>query len=306
MNEMDLLTRMRDNAPRSVSPRAEQKFRAGLYDKHPKRSRPTARRLVLVGVPTLAAAAAAALLVAVLPSGAHPRPRPAAAPLTAQLLADRAADAALSGPAFKPGQWVYEKYLLVTHATGQESFGELWMTADDSAQAGYINGKLYFQYNGSQNLAALPSPTSGPYVPIGFFDIEELSYSALGSLRGDPRALISRLGKLGAQLPGPVVGCAESSKYCDAFAEINQLFAGYMMPGKVAAELFHTLADIPGVSVVADVPAAGGQRGVAFRLRLTTGYQELILNPSTYQPMGRAGATGLVDRELVSGPGVRP
>ncbi len=44
MNEMDLLARMRDNAPRRVSARVEQMFHAALYENHyPKRARPAPR-----------------------------------------------------------------------------------------------------------------------------------------------------------------------------------------------------------------------------------------------------------------------
>jgi hypothetical protein len=74
MDEMDLLARMRDNAPRRVSPRAEQLFRAGIYPTHyPERTGlpPHRRKRFLVAGSLAAAAAAAAIVVpAVLPGGA--------------------------------------------------------------------------------------------------------------------------------------------------------------------------------------------------------------------------------------------
>ena len=219
-----------------------------------------------------------------------------------KLLADRAAAAALTGPDIAPGQWVYEKLALINHRTHHMSTQELWATADDSAQAGYVNGRLYTEYNGQNETF----PPAGLPVMIGFFTNEPLAYSALASLPGEPGALISRLGKLGAQLPGRVLGCREGATYCDAFQMITQLFSGYVMPPKTAAKLFTAIGDIPGVSVTSVVPGPDGQRGVAFRLQLKTGYQQLILNPVTYKPEGGPGFSSIVQQEPVSGPGVRP
>jgi hypothetical protein len=90
MDEMDLLARMRDNAPRRVSPRAEQLFRASIYETRlPERTGlaprlhalalhrmlashgfwPARKRFLMAG--GLAAAAAAAIVLpAVLPGSA--------------------------------------------------------------------------------------------------------------------------------------------------------------------------------------------------------------------------------------------
>lgn len=311
MNEMDLLTRMRDNAPHRVSPRAAQMYHAALHESpYPKRriARPLARRLALAGLPALAIGAAAALLVAVVPSGAHPA-RPAAAPLTVQLLADRAATAAMSEPDVQPGQWVYEKWILVNQLTHRQRIAEKWATADGSREARYINGKLDVA-SIAGNTASLQFANTAPHnfatPPYNFID-DLVGYGAIvQELPAGTGALIRRLGELGAELPGPIAGCAESAVYCDAFEEITQLVSDYLLPGKVAADLFRALADIPGVSAAVNVPAGGGQRGDAFRLRLTTGYQELILNPVTYQRVPAVGESGVIERELVSGPGVRP
>jgi hypothetical protein len=303
MNEMDLLTRMRDNAPHRVSPRAAQMYHAALRESlYPKRrvARLPARRLALAGLPALAIGAAAAVLVAVVPSGAHPA-RPAAAPLTVQLLADRAAAAAMSEPDVQPGQWVYEKWILVNQVTHRQGIAEKWATADGSREARYINDKLdVTSIAGNTTSAQFAAP------PYNFID-DLVGYGAIvQELPAGTGALIRRLGELGAELPGPIAGCAESAVYCDAFEEITQLVGDYLLPGAVAADLFRALADIPGVSAAVNVPAGGGQRGDAFRLRLTTGYQELILNPVTYQPLPAVGESGVIERELVSGPGVRP
>lgn len=320
MSEMDLLARMRDNAPNSVSPRAEQIFRTALDenlgrerdrpDPRPRHlapgrmdgrraSRQAWRRLAVAGLPVLAGVAA--LLLVILPSGV--RPQPTAQPLTVKLLADRAAAVALTGPDIAPGQWVYEKLAFSSIRTHKIiSTEELWVTADDSVQAGYVDGRLYKEYK-NQNET---TPPAGLPIALGSFTIEPLAYSALGSLPREPQALIARLGRLGAQLPGPVQGCTEGATNCYAFQMISQLFSGFVMPPKAAAKLFTAIGEIPGVSVTPVVPEPDGQPGVAFRLHLKTGYLQLILNPVTYKPTGGPGYGSITQQELVSGPGVRP
>jgi hypothetical protein len=296
MNEMDLLARLRDEAPRgAVSARTEQLFRAGLYKNH-RTERRRVRRLVLVAAPALAVATALTLLI--LPS--HGQSQPVRTTLTAKLLADRAAAAASSGPDVKPGQWVYEKIVFRNASTE-----ELWFTADDDTQAAYVDGKLYKEYR-DQDMV-MPQHGGIPIL-LGSFTDEPLGYDALGSLPSNTGALIQLLGRLGAQLPGPVLGCAESAVYCDAFQMISQLFGGYVLPPAVAAKLFTAIGDIPGVTAVPDASGANGQHGVAFRLTLKTGYQQLILNPVTYKPTGGPGYNaGLITQQaFVSGPGVRP
>ena len=75
---------------------------------------------------------------------------------------------------------------------------------------------------------------------------------------------------------------------------------------KAAVKLFTAIGDIPDVSVAPVVPGPNGQRSVAFRLQLTTGYRQLILNSVTYKPEGGPWYSSIVQQELVSGPGVRP
>ena len=137
MNEMDLLSRMRDEVPFGVSPRAEHLFRTALLDRdNPERAavparhsgRPSGWRGARVAwrpvlVVSLAAAVAAAVIVTVLPSrGQAPAGRQTASGPSARgrassvqptspvkLLADRAAVAALARPNVQPGQWVYRE-----------------------------------------------------------------------------------------------------------------------------------------------------------------------------------------------------
>jgi hypothetical protein len=117
MNEMDELSRFRAKVPDRGTTHAEEIFRAALAEElsserhvvSPPRNR--FRRLrppwrLVIAVP-LALGLAAGVTVAVLPSG---QPE-----LTVQLLADRAAAAALNsrvippGPGSAAGRWVYEQ-----------------------------------------------------------------------------------------------------------------------------------------------------------------------------------------------------
>jgi hypothetical protein len=109
MNEMDELSRFRAEIPDRGTARAEEIFRAGLTEElsserrsaSPPRNRLRQRRLkwrLAIAAP-LALGLAAGVTVAVLPSGPPV--------LTVQLLADRAAAAALTDPDVPAGQWIY-------------------------------------------------------------------------------------------------------------------------------------------------------------------------------------------------------
>ena len=98
MNEMDLLTRFRAEVPLGVSPHAEELFDAGIHDHSAERPVVRAPRNLFarirmpwrVAIATgLAAGLAVGLVAAIQPSGPPPV-------LTAKLLADRAAAAALA------------------------------------------------------------------------------------------------------------------------------------------------------------------------------------------------------------------
>jgi hypothetical protein len=336
MNEMDLLSRLRDEVPVGVSPRAEHLFRTALLEsENPAQAVPPARPVRRPGVRaawrpalavSLAAAAAAAVLVTVLPShGQTPSSQPTRGQTRSsqparghapsgqptspvQLLADRAAAAALSGPNVKPGQWVYRETEFSGESGGKsEKSGaqELWSTADDNTEASYYNGKLSVYYRGRNY--------NGVQGVVDFFP-EPLSYHSLGSLPAQPGALVKRLAEIGARAKtGEPVGCAQSGASCTAFLVISELLSSYVMPPPLTAEMYQALGDIPGVSVVSHVVVAD-QPCTGFRMPLKGGYVELIINSSTYQymatqgsfPGGVQGGVVVASQALVSGPGVRP
>ena len=284
-------------------------------------------------IPGLAGAvaviAAAAIAATVLP-GHGTRSTPI---LTATLLADRAAAAALSQPAVRPGQWVYReiKWQLTDgpRPVGTES---TWTTA--SGKRAYV-GNDYLE------------------VAIG-----ALPYSELGSLPSDPAVLEKYLGDT-PLVPGFVGSCVRVATHqiikCPprtlprnmtrsehatvAFSQIQGMLWKYVLPPKLAAELFHALARIPGIRVLRDATDIAGRHGVAFVLpharwlwerrttfvpgvKLSKERLELILDPHDYRliAMSRTaifssasqGRLRVFDREAiirqayVSRPGVRP
>ncbi len=178
---------------------------------------------------------------------------------------------------------------------------EQWTTADSTRQASYSSsGKLVVS-------AACPCGL--------------VSYANLGKLPGDPKALVT----WAMRKPGGGGHYTQADLAWNAFNGIEGTLMGYVLPPRVAAELYRALGDIPGVTVDQDAVDAAGRHGPAFVL---TDHDypgggwtaEIFLNPHTYQLTGYAerfpaqcqcpspgtGSTAIVRQALVSGPGVRP
>jgi hypothetical protein len=211
-----------------------------------RRSRPGWRAAIAV---PLALGLAAGVTVAVLPSG-----QPA---LTVQLLADRAAAAALASPAVSAGQWVYE---VTEHSyPGPRLPGvhyplvqDGWMSADGTLN--YDAGSI-----------------GDPIFP----------YDKLGSLPRDPA-------KLDAYFVSqdPV---KTDNKSVVAFSQISQMLFGMVLPPSLESEMFHALALIPMVQVKDHVKDIAGRAGVAFVLPPTRQSEqlEIILDASDYHLLAR-------------------
>src|ERR1700683_63578 len=163
MNEIEQLSRFREGVPVSVTPRAEQMFRTALDneisgEQHVVSTSPAGilgrglaglrgarsswRYVMAISV---AAALAAGLFAAVQPSGTQP--------MTVQLLADRAAAAALPQPDLSARHWIYHVLEWKTpapHRAGRPdpSVQSGWMTADGRITYGAgIIGNPIFPYN---------------------------------------------------------------------------------------------------------------------------------------------------------------
>jgi hypothetical protein len=289
MNELDQLIRFRDEVPIAVTPRAERLFRAALQENHyPERivaSRPR-NPLTRIRMPWrlgiaafVAAALVAGILVAVLPSDPP-------AVLTAKLLADRASAAALTQPAVSPGQWVYRV--------------AEWTFPNRPKGARYINTQVGWETaDGTVTYGDNVASGAGGYMP---------SYSQLGSLPRDPRALDAYL----AHRVYPHSKPAADIMGLSAFNNIDQMLSNYVLPPTLAAEMYQALADIPGIRVESHVTAIDGQEGVAFVLPATpqSEKQEIILSASTYRYLADAHwygnslqETAIVRMTIVGAPG---
>lgn len=255
MNEMDELSRFRAEIPDRGTARAEEIFRTALTDelsserpvvsppRNPLRQLRPKWRLA-IAVP-LALGLAAGVTVAILPSSPPV--------LTAQLLADRAAAAALTDPPVPAGQWIYEvtehtipagiRRAGVPNPTTQDG----WMTAD-----------------GTLNYGA--GSIGSPIFP----------YDKLDSLPRDPAALIKYF-----RSQDPVASDDNSSV---EFGQIDQMLFGMILPPWLEAEMYHALALIPDVQVRQHVKDIAGRAGVAFLLPETkqSEQQEIILDASDY------------------------
>ena len=301
MNEMDLLSRLRDEVPLTEpSPSAQRVFRAGLTptgnarrnrSRRPRASgRPFSGRFpVLAGATAVAVGVTAGVVVLALPSSRLPsavsppsaaRPSTAQptgtaspsahAPLTAQLLADFAAKAALSQPAVNPAQWVYRKIEL--HRQPLPSFihpkfhlrtvvvEDTWSKADGG---GFYTTGTFWEGAGA-----------------------EVSYQQTGSLPKSPGALDAHL----AHLDYPNPNATTANKATAEFSDIRDMLTSYVLPPALTAELYHALADIPTVIAKPSVRDIGGQAGPAFILPQNgqSVNQEIILSPSSYQLLATA------------------
>jgi hypothetical protein len=210
----------------------------------------------------LAAGLAVGVAVAVLPSGRpplkahHPAPAVQQSVLTVQLLADRAAAAALASPAMPAGQWVYEvtesslPFPVRPHlpaAAHNPVVRQGWMTAD---------GTLNY------NAGILGNPI--------------FPYGKLGSLPSDPA-------KLDAYFVSQDPNKTDNPSVVD-FSQISSMLFGMVLPPPLKAEMFRALALIPAVQVKEHVKDIAGRAGVAFVLPQTrqSVRQEIILDASDY------------------------
>jgi hypothetical protein len=304
MNEMDLLTRFRAEVPLGVSPHAEELFRAGMTDHATERPvAPPPRRLLArirmpwrLAIAGVAAGLAAGLLIAVQPSR-PPAPtavQPSGQPvLTAKLLADRAAAAALAGPTVPAGQWVYQRTLFYQASPPAGMPARLtqssWETAD---------GSLNYQAGAWGMVSGLPL------------------YSTLGSLPRNPIALDAYLAKLSY----PDANATQTNKDVADFGTIEELLSNDILPPSLNAELYRALGDIPTIQARSHVTDADGRAGVAFVLPETSqsANLEIILDATDYRYLAQAAwepsngspnsaipfqETAVLTTTLVSGPG---
>jgi hypothetical protein len=319
VNDLDLLTCFRAEVPcEAVSPEDEHRFMTVLQSPERPGAAPRRHRFLswsrLAIIAPLAAGVAAVIVVATLP-GQGPAPargnaRTRPPTLTLQLLADRAAAAALAQPPVRPGQWVYMKTEWEeTEPSPSIRTQESWQTADYT--------KIVMPGGVSLGVAA-----SGD-------DPSAVTYAKVRTLTWDPEKLDAYF----AHLDYPNANATPANKEVAAFTHIEMLLQQYVLPPARVAELYHALALIPTVQVRTNATDIAGRVGVGFVLPTTpqSVNLEIILSSTTYQylaqaawdkggPMKRVKVNGITEltgpvgfteqailqQVLVSGPGVRP
>ena len=200
-----------------------------------------------------------------------------------------------------PGQWLYRD--LRTGGKDQQ----IWATADDSAQAQYVNGTLKVCQRTDPCAASqqwlMPA---GPGYSLVYPPSPRGQSASTPALPGYPRPLLDKLNTYST-------GCADVSGDCNAVNVAANVLTGYGNYPSLNATWFYALADVPGVSL-RHVTDAAGQQDIAFTFPSQDGVtailiNERLLNAGTIQYEGyvRDGQQTLVlNQTPVSGPGVRP
>jgi len=195
--------------------------------------------------------------------------------------------------------------------------------AGPASAAGHAVESMWFTAAGQQGYVGGGAPMELPVFPA-------VSYARVGALPADPAALEKYLADAGWRnefVTGEQVSPEGGNLNASAFDQITAMLWLYTMPSKLTAELYHALADVPGVTVDEQATDPAGRPGVAFVLPPADGYPyrlELVLNGSDDRLTGLqqwfvgrvAGQTGvhtipiaqlaLLRTAFVARPGVLP
>jgi hypothetical protein len=191
------------------------------------------------------------------------------------------------------GQWLYRD--LSTGGKDQE----IWATADDSAQAEYVNGTLTVcQRADSCATSEQWLMPAGPSYSL-IYPADRMAPSALPPL---PRPLLDKLNTYST-------GCSDVAGDCNAVNVAANVLTGYGNYPYLDASWFLALADVPGVSVKHLTDAAGNQ-DIAFTFPAQDGVTAILVNAKLlsagtiqYEGYVRDGQQTLVlNQALVSGP----
>lgn len=323
MNEMDLLARMRDNAPRRVSPRVEQILHSTLYEnRYPERGRPIAelkgsaasqpdvtprwyraphrsraprRRRVLAAVTAVGATAAA--VAAGLVIAASPRPAPAAGySLDAFLTAAANAALAQHTPLPRPDQAFYEEQFTRFPWDKRGQCDLMW---SEHPLTGVGLSMIFIPATTRPTFCdhfkfpkgITPSSVARVAQSLSGSDKYHL-YPPLYSLPVRPAALRSALYAAAAR--GPAYWGLLEASYTPA--EVVFTLAGRLLEGPVSgplrAAVYQVIAGLPGVSLVQHATDAIGRHGVGIEMpglrksRSGPQWTELIIAPRTYRFLG--------------------
>jgi hypothetical protein len=220
-----------------------------------------------------------------------------------------------------PGQWLYRD----VRTGGQDQV--IWATADDSAQAEYVNGTLQVCQRTDPCAAAehwlMPA---GPSYSLIYPPYRHPTKAEIRQYRQDLRHHVKATSPVKSlptlpEYPRPLLdklntystGCADVAGDCNAVNVAANVLTGYGNYPSLNAVWFHALADVPGVSVQ-HITDAAGQHDIAFTFPAQDGVTAILvnaglLNAGTIQYEGyvRNGQQTLVLHQApVSGPGARP
>jgi hypothetical protein len=321
MNEMDLLTRLRDEVPlSSPSPDAQRAFRAGLAgatsQRRARRHRRPSAHLFRGRAPLMASATAVAvgltacIVVLSLPSSGRPPTASATGAATPTRTATPTGTTAPTGtatptgPSLPPGDTTepIPAQLLANVA----AHAVLSQPAVKPTQWVYRKVEIYLpmptdvlRHRSPKHVEDTWEMADGAhyYTPGSFQGNpgSEVPYSRIGSLPANPVALDAYLARL--DYPNP--NATTANKATAEFSNIADMLTAYVLPPKLTAELYHALADIPTVIAERNAKDIFGQVGLAFILPQNeqSMNDELFLRPSNYQLLGR-------EHWLTGGPGL--
>jgi hypothetical protein len=346
MNEMELLTRLRDEVPAGpISGRAEAALLAAISNEAAPSSE-TARRArfrrAMTGVPGRAPARPAAAgtagrprrrgwfpalaggtavgLAAVLgvTVAVQPGSQPVGGGYTVAELAAHASTAAAAQPDVPPGQWVFRRFVEGGGPRPVLRY-RIWTTADDATAAYRSGGKTTLIHGPFAGLPEVSHAKAVGTVLVTVTGPQLIRYDQLGSLPSSSSALRDYL------LSFPLKG--DESRPAKAFGLIEYLLTTYVMPPGLTSELYQVLGRLPDVTVNNHAADIAGRPGVGFDIptgfplphRPHTLSEEIIISASTFRFLGSRtinrplsgstqvqGGTSVLQQDLVSGPGVLP
>jgi hypothetical protein len=239
----------------------------------------------------------------------HPASHPATssavaqATLAAKILRAAAAHIERSGVTTEPapGQWIYAK----TESSGAPgtalTTNENWITFDGSQSAYYNTPGSPLTVHTSP--VAAPGPNVPPWTAWNTTATPKTAYDVLASLPADPRQLLAEIDK---QLAGtnaqniaagnPLSGTAPKTQAQREFDYLTLILwnaaGGVGGPPAVEAAAYRALATLPGIWVQQGVTDILGNQAIA--VSDDGGYDQLLLDPQTYQVIGlRQLSTGM-------------
>jgi hypothetical protein len=215
-----------------------------------------------------------------------------------------------------PGQWLYERSVMKSTGQGTQT-GDQWITFDGTKSAYYNTGPSYYDQKRHVYVKAgqlvVDTQTGAPAVPPGTgalaaFDINITpltAYNALAALPATPHALLTAVDtELARAWAGQnyfgVTGTATTEPQRE-FAWLGLLLwnAYAAAPPSALASVYQAIAAIPGVSIDQQVTDAAGQSTIG--ITDDHGQTEILLSPTTYQPIGLITRSPAVKVKLVNG-----